>query len=77
MKQPPSLTVGFNVDRANPDLIAVAGATTLTPVLGRCSARISCRSATERKRGDSHVLSAADQQERPTAVNTWSYLHVL
>ena len=26
---------------------------------------------------DHHVLSAADQQERPTAVNDWSYLHVL
>jgi len=32
---PFSLTIGFNVDRANLDLIAVAGATTLTPVLGR------------------------------------------
>ena len=26
---------------------------------------------------DHHVLSAADQQERPTAVNEWPYLHVL
>ena len=25
---------------------------------------------------DHHVLSAADQQERPTAVNEWPYLHV-
>ena len=25
---------------------------------------------------DHHVLSAADQQERPSAVKTWSYLHV-
>lgn len=26
---------------------------------------------------DHHVLSAADQQERPTVVNEWLYLHVL
>jgi hypothetical protein len=26
---------------------------------------------------DHHVLSAADQQERPSVVNNWSYLHVL
>ena len=26
---------------------------------------------------DHHVLSAADQQERPTAVNEWPYRHVL
>jgi len=31
---PFSLTIGFNVDRAILDLITVAGATTLTPVLG-------------------------------------------
>ena len=26
---------------------------------------------------DHHALSAADQQERPPAVNNWPYLHVL
>lgn len=30
----PALTGGFNVDRAKLDLIAVVGATTLTPLLG-------------------------------------------
>jgi hypothetical protein len=60
-------------------------ATTLTLLLGRppggillrdpsAAEQISCRSL--QKRCDHHVLSAADQQERPTAVNKWSYLHV-
>ena len=61
------------------------GAATLTATLGRCSARISCRTKNGvtitfyqlQKGCDHHVLSAADQHERPSAVKTWSYLHVL